>query len=190
MKKTIFLLIIIFSIYNKVTSQEKQHSNEFIKNTLSREIERMREETGIPSISIAVIKDGKLIWAESYGYSNARLQIHSTPSTVYSTGSTAKPFLAVSILQLVEKGILDLDTPVNNYLSDPIPSFSDTAKPITLRHLLSHQSGIPASADFVPLWGNDHRKTLKEIFSEIKPVREPEKLYEYSNDGFVVALRL
>ncbi len=187
MKKTISFLIIIFSIYGKVNAQESQYSNEFIENTISKEIEKMRKETGIPSISIAVIKNGNLIWAKSYGYSNVKLQTSVSTSTIYSTGSTAKPFLAVSILQLVEKGILDLDTPVNKYLTDPISSFSDTANPITLRHLLSHQSGIPASADFVPLWENDHRKTLKEIVSGIKPVREPEKLYEYSNDGFVVA---
>tara|TARA_R110001583_G_scaffold194963_2_gene367988 strand:+ start:4069 stop:5481 length:1413 start_codon:yes stop_codon:yes gene_type:complete len=187
MKRTILFLIIIFSIYNKVNAQKNQNTNEFIEKTLSNEIEKMRKETGIPSISIAVIKNGNLIWTESYGYSNAKLQTPTTTSIIYSTGSTAKPFLAVSILQLVEKGILDLDKPANDYLSDPIPSFSNNSKPITLRHLLSHQSGIPASADFVPLWGNDHRKTLKEIVSKIKPIREPEELYEYSNDGFVVA---
>jgi CubicO group peptidase (beta-lactamase class C family) len=56
-----------------------------------------------------------------------------------------------------------------------------------LRHLLSHQSGIPASADFISLWGKGHRKSLKEIVSEITLVQEPEQLFEYSNDGFVVA---
>lgn len=187
MKRTILFLIIIFSIYNKVNAQENQNTNKFIEKTLSNEIEKLREETGIPSISIAVIKNGNLAWAKSFGYSNVKLQTPTTTSTIYSTGSTAKPFLAVSILQLVEKGILDLDKPVNDYLSDPISSFSENSKPITLRHLLSHQSGIPASADFIPLWGNDHRKTLKEIASSVKPIREPEKLYEYSNDGFVVA---
>lgn len=187
MKKKILLLIIVLSIYNKVSSQVSLDSNEFIESLLTKEIEKMRKEIGIPSISIAVIKNGNLSWTKSYGYSNLRHQTPSTTSTIYSTGSTAKPFLAVSILQLVEKGILDLDIPVNNYLTEPLPTISDTAKPITLRHLLSHQSGIPASADFVPLWGNDHRKSLKEIVSEIIPIREPEKIYEYSNDGFVVA---
>src|SRR5690606_10849480 len=174
MKKKIFFLLIVFSIYSKVSAQENQNTNEFIEKTLSNEIEKLREETGIPSISIAVIKNGNLAWAKSFGYSNVRHQTRSIISTIYSTASTAKPFLSVSILQLVEKGILDLDKPVNDYLSDPIPSFSENSKPITLRHLLSHQSGIPASADFVPLWGNDHRKTLKEIVSKIKPIREPE----------------
>lgn len=187
MKKALYFLIILFSIYNKGNAQENQNINEFIEKTLSMEIEKLIKETGIPSISIAVIKNGNLAWAKSFGFSNVKLQIHSSTSTIYSTGSTAKPFLAVAILQLVEKGILDLDKPVNDYLSNPIPEFSENSKLITLRHLLSHQSGIPASADFVPLWGSDHRETLREIVSKIKPIREPEEIYEYSNDGFVVA---
>ncbi|MGG8495394.1 serine hydrolase domain-containing protein [Tenacibaculum sp. TC6] len=147
----------------------------------------MMKETGIPSISITLIKEDTIIWSEAFGYSNSKHQIPATTATLYSTGSTAKPFLGVAILQLVEKGVLDLDAPVNNYLPTPIPSFSKNSKPITLRHLLSHQSGIPGSAHFIPLWGNEHRKTLKEIASEIKPVRKPEQSYEYSNDSFSVA---
>lgn len=187
MKKILFGIIIIFLSSCKENSKKSQPDNGFIQTTLSTEIERIIKETGIPSISIALIENNNLTWAKSFGNSNVKLQTPATTSTIYSTGSTAKPFLTVAILQLVEKGILDLDAPVNNYLPEPLPSFSDTAKPVTLRHLLSHQSGIPASSDFVSLWGKDHRKSLKEIVSEIKLVREPEKLFEYSNDGFVVA---
>jgi len=187
MKKILFGITLILLSSCKESSKKIQTDNEFIQTSLSTEIERMIEETGIPSISIVLIERDSLTWAKSFGHSNVKLQTSATTSTVYSTGSTTKPFLAVAILQLVEKGILDLDEPVNNYLAEPLPKFSDTSKPITLRHLLSHQSGIPASADFVSLWGKEHRKSLKEIVSGIKLVREPEKLFEYSNDGFVVA---
>lgn len=187
MKKILFGIILILLSSCKENSKKIQTDNEFIQTSLSTEIEKIIEETGIPSISIVLIENDSLTWAKSFGHSNLKLQIPATTSTVYSTGSTAKPFLTIAILQLVEKGILDLDAPVNNYLSEPLPSFSDTSKPITLRNLLSHQSGIPASANFISLWGKEQRKPLKEIVSEIKLVREPEKLFEYSNDGFVVA---
>ncbi len=187
MRKILFGISLILLSSCKENPKKIQTDNEFLKTSLSTEIERMMEETGIPSISIVLIENDSLTWAKSFGHSNVKLQTPATTSTVYSTGSTAKPFLAVAILQLAEKGILDLDEPVNNYLPEPLPSFSDTAKPITLRHLLSHQSGISASTDFIPLWGKGHRKTLKEVVSEIKLVREPEELFEYSNNGFVVA---
>jgi len=146
----------------------------------------MIEETGIPSISITLIKNENIVWAEAFGYTNLKIKTPATTSTTYSTGSTAKPFLSMAIMQLVEKGIVDLDKPVNDYLKKPIPTFSENSKPITLRHLLSHQSGIPASADFVPLWGKAKRRTLQEIADKVKPIKEPEKEYEYCNDGFVI----
>jgi CubicO group peptidase (beta-lactamase class C family) len=185
MKKIKLTLIAIISLNLVVQAQKSQ--TEYAKDILTTEIKKMIEETGIPSISIALIKDKNVVWAEAFGYANVKTKTPATISTTYSTGSTVKPFMSMAIMQLVEKGILDLDKPVNDYLKNPIPSFSEDSKPITLRHLLSHQSGIPASAIFVPIWGKDHRKTLEEIAEQIKPVREPEKAHEYCNDGFVIS---
>ena len=188
MKKLKYVLISFVLFTSCIKGQESEQSSqiEYTKSILTKEITRMIEETGIPSISIALIKEDSIVWAEAFGYANIKTKTPATISTTYSTGSTVKPYMSMAILQLVEKGIVDLDEPVNNYLKNPIPSFSENSKPITLRHLLSHQSGIPASAVFVPLWGNQ-RTTLEEIASSIKPVREPEIAYEYCNDGFVIS---
>ena len=157
--------------YSQKSESEEVNTLEFTKNILTKEIKEMIEETGIPSISIALIKDENIVWAEAFGYANLKTKTPATTSTTYSTGSTVKPFMSMAIMQLVEKGLIDLDKPVNNYLKKPIPSFSENSKPITLRHLLSHQSGIPSSAVFVPVWGKDHRETLEEIASKVKPVK-------------------
>lgn len=185
MKKIKITLIAIISLNLGVQAQKSQ--TEYAKDVLTTEIKRMMEETGIPSISIALIKDENVVWAEAFGFANVKTKTPATISTTYSTGSTVKPFMSMAIMQLVEKGIVDLDKPVNDYLKNPIPSFSEDSKPITLRHLLSHQSGIPSSAIFVPIWGKDHRETLEEIAEQIKPVREPEKVHEYCNNGFVIS---
>uniref|UniRef100_UPI004049C5F3 serine hydrolase domain-containing protein n=1 Tax=Gelidibacter sp. TaxID=2018083 RepID=UPI004049C5F3 len=189
MKKIKIALISIILFTSSIQAQNKEQlsQTEYAKDILTTEIKRMIEETGIPSISIALIKDENVIWAEAFGYVNIKTKTPATISTTYSTGSTVKPFMSMAIMQLVEKGIVDLDKPVNDYLENPIPSFSENSKPITLRHLLSHQSGLPASAEFVTLWGKDKRKTLQEIANEVKPVREPEEVFEYCNDGFVIS---
>jgi len=184
--KLVLILIILFTSNIKAQNKEQLSQTEYAKAILTTEIKRMIDETGIPSISIALIKDKNVVWEEAFGYANVKTKTPATTSTTYSTGSTAKPFMSMAIMQLVEKGIVDLDKPVNDYLKKSIPSFSEKSKPITLRHLLSHQSGIPASAEFVSLWGKDKRRTLQEIADKVKPIREPEKEYEYCNDGFVI----
>ncbi len=185
--KLAFISVILFASSIVAQNKDQLLHTAYAKDILTKEIKRMIEETGIPSISIALIKDESIIWAEAFGYANIKTKTPATISTTYSTGSTVKPFMSMAIMQLVEKGIVDLDKPVNNYLKNPIPSFSEKSKPITLRHLLSHQSGIPSSAIFVPVWGGDHRNTLEEIAKQIKPVRAPEKAYEYCNNGFVIS---
>lgn len=185
--KLVFLSFILFNSCQQKKQPSTETAFEYETDILTKEIKKMMEVTGIPSISIALIKEDSIIWAEAFGFANVKTKTPATTSTTYSTGSTVKPFLSMAIMQLVEKGLVNLDNQVNNYLKNPIPNFSTTSKPITLRHLLSHQSGIPASAVFVPIWGKDHRASLEEIASQIKPVRAPEKTHEYSNDGFVIA---
>lgn len=184
--KYILFLVLSFSCL-QVKAMESEFDLNFTKQVLSTNIEKVIQQTGVPSISVVVIHDDSVVWDQAFGYSNLKLKTPATTSTVYSTGSTTKPFLSMAIMQLVEKGLLDLDEPVNQYLKSPLSSFSPNSQAITLRHLLSHQSGLPSSAEFVDLWGSNERKSLEEITKQLRPIREPGKIHEYSNDGFVVA---
>ena len=183
------LLAFIFIVIscNKQKETIAPNHREQVKEVLTKEIQKILADTGIPSISIALVKNDSLIWAEAFGYSNIRTKTPATTTTAYATGSNVKPFMSVAILQLAAEEKLDLDRPVNDYLEHPLTPFSKDSKPITLRHLLSHQSGLPASSDFIPLWGRERRKDLEEIQSSLQAVREPESAYEYCNDGFVLA---
>lgn len=185
MKKTILFLsfVILFSCKKE---KEEVSTLDYTKDVLTEEISKMMNETGVPSFSIALIENDSIIWAEAFGYANVKTKTPATTATVYSTGSTIKPFMSMAIMQLVAKGVVELDKPVNNYLKEPISAFSPDSKPITLRHLLSHQAGFPSSASFIPIWDEYNRKTLQEIANGIQPIREPETAYEYANDGFVV----
>src|ERR1035438_4316221 len=114
---------------------------------------------------IAVVKDGKILFAKGYGYSDVAKRTPVSPeATLFRPGSISKLFTWTAVMQLVEQGKLDLDSDVNQYLDFKIP---DTyPKPITLRNIMTHTSGfeetdkelfLPDVKDLKPL--DDYLKT-------------------------------
>jgi CubicO group peptidase (beta-lactamase class C family) len=106
-----------------------------IDEAVDQQIQTLMEKGNIPSLSVGVVVNDELAWAKNY---NGPAGLDS----VYIVGSIQKPFTASAVLQLVEQGTLDLDEDVSTYLPFPVkhPDYPDT--PITLRLLLSHQSGL------------------------------------------------
>jgi len=96
----------------------------------------------MPSISAAIIKNDSIVWAKGYGLSNIEKNIHPDSSTIYLVASISKTFTATAIMQLQERGLLNIDDDVNKYLPFSIrnPDYPD--KPITIRMLLSHTSSL------------------------------------------------
>jgi CubicO group peptidase (beta-lactamase class C family) len=108
-----------------------------IDEAVDQQIQTLIEEGEIPSLSVGIVVKGELVWAKNY---NGPAGLDS----VYIVGSIQKPFTASAVLQLVEQGSLDLDEDVSAYLPFPVrhPRYPDT--PITIRLLLTHQSGLGA----------------------------------------------
>ena len=102
---------------------------------------RQMEERHIAGAAIAVVKDGQLFFTKGYGYADLENKIPVDPEqTLFRVGSVGKTFTWTAVMQLVEQGKLDLEADVNTYLDFRIP---DTyPQPITLRHLLTHTSGL------------------------------------------------
>lgn len=92
----------------------------------------------IPGLSIAVVRQGKVIKARGYGLANVELNTPATPDTVYQLASVTKQFTATAILLLVQDGKIRVDDKVSQYVENTPDSWKD----ITLRHLLTHTSGI------------------------------------------------
>jgi len=134
----------------------------------------------IPGVSIAVIKDGKIVKAEGYGLANIELNVPARADTVYKIGSLSKQFLSAGILILAQEGKLSLDDPISKYL-DGTP---ETWKAITLRHLLTHTSGIVREAPgFDPLKTQSDADVIKTAYS--LPLRfAPGEKWEYCNVGY------
>ena len=100
------------------------------------------EKEHLPGLSLAVIKDGKLVKLKGYGSADLELKVPSSPETVYQVGSITKQFTAAAILLLVQDGRVNLDDRISIYLSGTPSSWND----ITIRNLLTHTSGLPREA--------------------------------------------
>jgi CubicO group peptidase (beta-lactamase class C family) len=140
----------------------------------------------VPGLSVAVAADGKLVWAEGFGWADIAAKRPITPETIFRVGSVAKPLTAAAVGLLSERGKLDLDVPVSTY----VPSFPDKGHPITLRHLLSHSSGLRHHQGDKDLFRNHPCKTQQErlaIFEGDPLLFEPGSKEGYSTYGFVLA---
>ena len=134
----------------------------------------------IPGLSLAVVKSGTLMKAQGYGFANLETHTPANAETAFKLGSLSKQFLASAILLLAQDGKLDLATPVAKYLPDAPPAW----QAITVRHLLSHTSGLPREfPEFDPFKPQSDADMLKSVAT--LPLRfPPGEKWEYSNIGY------
>lgn len=148
------------------------------------------EQKRLPALSIALVDDQRVVWAKGYGHSDPAKKTPATADTVYRVGSVSKLFTDVAVMQLVEKGVLDLDAPVRKYLPDfhPKPHADKATKPITLRQLMSHRAGLvrepPMGNYFDP--DNPNLAKMVESLNTTTNVLDPEAKTKYSNAGIAV----
>jgi D-alanyl-D-alanine carboxypeptidase len=134
----------------------------------------------IPGLSIAIVKDGKVIKAKGYGLANIETNTPASPETVYKIASVSKQFIATGIMLLVQDGKLSIEDKISKYLEGTPPTW----KEITIRHLLTHTSGIPREAPgFDPLKIQPNADVIKTSYP--LPLRfTPGEKWEYCNVGY------
>src|SRR4029077_13569774 len=145
-------------------------------------IESQLREQHIPGLALGVLRDGRLIKAQGYGLANIELDVPVKPETVFQTGSVGKQFTATAIMMLVEEGKLSLDDPISKYLPGAPAAWSG----ITVRHLLTHTSGIPEYTSRINLQ-TDY--TEDELFQKLIALPldfPPGEKWSYSNAGYVL----
>jgi CubicO group peptidase (beta-lactamase class C family) len=140
-----------------------------------------RARSAIPGLALAVVKDGRAIMAKGYGLANVEHQVPVTARTVFQSGSVAKPFAATALMLLAEDGKLSLDDPVTRFFPDaPV-----TWRGMTIRHLLSHTSGM---GDYPEDFDVRRDYTEDEMLAVIKKAPlafDPGERWSYSNLGYV-----
>lgn len=145
------------------------------------------ERDNIAGATVAVVKDGKLLFSKGYGYANRKEKLPVSPEeTLFRPGSVSKLFTWTAVMQLVEQGKLDLDRDINEYLDFKIPEAF--GQPITLKHILTHTPGFEEQIkDLFKVTGGspdlgEHLKT--HIPARIFP---PGTTPAYSNYGTALA---
>jgi CubicO group peptidase (beta-lactamase class C family)/D-alanyl-D-alanine dipeptidase len=142
-------------------------------------------DKGLPAFSIALVDDQAIVWAQGFG--EARPGVPATARTVYRVGSVSKLFTDVAVMQLVERGHLDLDVPVRTYVPEFAPE-NPSGEEITLRQLMCHRSGLvresPLGNYFDP--GEPSLEHTVLSLNDTRLVYAPTQRTKYSNAGVSV----
>jgi CubicO group peptidase (beta-lactamase class C family) len=137
----------------------------------------------IPGLSVAILRGDSVLLARGYGYANLEHRVPATDSTVYQSGSVGKQFTAAAIVMLAEAGKLGLDDPILRHLPQGPPSWQG----ITIRHLLTHTSGIPDYTDsMVDLRRDYTEEELVRLAATMPGEFSPGERWSYSNTGYLL----
>lgn len=139
---------------------------------------------GQPGLSIGIVYDQELIWARGFGYANVERKAPVTPATLYRIASITKLFTSTAVLRLRDVGKLNANDPITRHLPwFDIQNCYPDAPPITIRHLLTHTSGLFREAAFA-YWTDDSfpsREQLREPLSQQRAILPSESEWKYSN---------
>lgn len=130
----VLLLVWLFLPTQRVNSNQAQNLDEFMKRILT--------EAAIPGLAVARLEDGEVKFLGSYGFADVDAGRRVTNETLFNIASISKPILGVVLLQLVDRGLLDLDRDINDYLPFRVDNPHIDGEVITVRHLATHSSGI------------------------------------------------
>jgi CubicO group peptidase (beta-lactamase class C family) len=128
-------------------------------------LRRHRAKIAAPALTAAVAVQGQLVWSGAVGWEDVERQRAATPATVFRIGSTSKAVTATVLARLYERGVVDLDTPIDAYLSS-LPN--EAWRAITLRQLASHQSGLPHYKENTDLVGLYRSIALRRQFDDVR----------------------
>lgn len=129
----------------------------------------------MPAYCLVVIKNGRVVFQKPYGYANLEARQQTTNDTIFGLGSLTKTFTALSLLTLVDKGLVNLDDPLSKY----IDGLTDEYKPLTIRQLASMTAGVPSKVSQEVEWRNQ-----LEILDHTPLVSQPGSAYLYSNYSY------
>ena len=156
---------------------------------ISQAVSDFMASASVPGLSVALVLDGHPDWSAGFGMADLENFVPATPATLFRLASVSKPITATAVLQLYERGKLDLDAPIQKYC----PGFPQKEWPITSRELLNHLGGIrhynPDGHGDIPDDSARHFNSMEEsltVFENDPLVAKPGTKYQYSTYGYTV----
>lgn len=140
----------------------------------------------VPSLAVAVARDGEILWEEGFGFADRRRRVKADEHTMYSLASISKPFTATGLMVLASRGQLALDSPLGDVLPPPgmRPGVGDPQE-ATLARVASHTAGLPLHFQFFYEDRDPQVPSLEQTRRDYAvTVIEPGRRYQYSNLGY------
>lgn len=172
--KTSVLYAVLCAVLLFVSAARADQVDDYVKAQMS--------EKHVPGAAIAVVKNGRVVKMQGYGLANVELNVPVTKDTVFEIGSVSKQMTAAAIMLLVEDGKINLDEKISKYL----PNTPESWKNVSVRHLLTHTSGIKSYTGLSG-FALSERMTRDDFIKKIaaEPLDFPTgERYTYSNSGY------
>jgi CubicO group peptidase (beta-lactamase class C family) len=167
------------SLLGPGVTRAQDHIQPRIDSVVKAEMARQK----IPGVAVAVVKNGEVMLAKGYGESNVEHHVPVTPETVFQSGSVGKQFTSAAVMLLVQDGKIALTDSITKYFPNAPPSW----KGITVRHLLTHTSGIPDYTTDAMDYRRDYTEAeLAQMAFGLTPEFPPGSRWNYSNTGYVL----
>jgi CubicO group peptidase (beta-lactamase class C family) len=187
-----FIVFLFFASHVLNVFSQTNLNRETIEPFLDGVILSKLNDKNIAGATLSVVKDGEVLYTKGYGFSDYKSRIKvDAEQTLFRIGSISKMFVWIAVMQQVERGNLDLNTDINNYLrAFKIPNTFD--EPITLTHLMSHTPGFEDKLIKLFTLDSEEVKPLSELLPNQIPerVRPVGKHAAYSNHGTAIAAHI
>ncbi len=184
--RTFTVLLILFIIFPVISINALNNSNysELIKESEDL-IKQKMESDNIIGVSAAIIVDGTVIWKNGYGYANKENNVPMTINTVVNIASATKTFTALAIMQLQEKGLVNINQPLNKYLPQFHPKTRGVdLEQLTVKSVITHSSGIQTDILKNSDLGSGKYTDVLGFINETYLLSPPGMVESYSNSGY------
>ena len=181
-----FFILLVIAVSCDFNNHETSLSEEEFMEQLDQHIPGWMDRYDVPGVTVALIRQGEVIWSNAFGYADIEQGTRMTTDTVCRVESISKSVTARGVMRLVEMGEIELDDPVHQYLTSwEFPESEFNTDRVTVRHLLSHSSGLPLGTIGLEYAPGEEKSSLRESLTrEVHFVQAPGKSFLYSNPGF------
>ncbi|MFD1926739.1 serine hydrolase domain-containing protein [Sporosarcina siberiensis] len=158
-----------------------------LENKLDDYISQNEDTTA--GLAIMIIQDNEVVVRKSIGFANSEKNLKVNEESVFEWGSVSKIVIWISVMQLVEDGLIDLNQDIRHYLPESFPLPTKFEEPIQLLHLMNHTAGFDDSYTDLVLYNPSEMLSLKETLNntDVKQVFRPGEIMAYSNYGAALA---
>jgi CubicO group peptidase (beta-lactamase class C family) len=186
---SICLLLLAISSSGCLSTKRQNQADKYTHTIaqMTSFIHKQMRKNKIQGLSIALVDDQTVIWAEGFGYADLAHKVPATADTIYKIASITKLFTATAIMQLEEAGKVDLDQPLSTYLPDFSIRSRFPKSIVTPRSIMCHHSGLPS--DLLSFFWNDNPPSLAQIQDALKDeylAAPPNYIFSYSNVGYLL----